>query len=94
MRLIKRFGISNKGFERIAQVLEGGLAEEEGTTEKDVIPKELAMGIEVEKEHTNDEELAKEIALDHLTEIPDYYTRLKEMEAEALGKVEDEEDED
>jgi len=41
---------------------------------------ELAMGIEVEKEHTDDEALAKEIAKDHLSEISDYYTRLKAME--------------
>lgn len=41
------------------------------------------MGIEVEKEHTDDEEIAKRIALDHLKEFPDYYTRLKKMEDEA-----------
>lgn len=40
-------------------------------------PKELEMGIEVEKEHTDDEELAKKIALDHLAEDPHYYTKLK-----------------
>lgn len=47
---------------------------------------ELAMGIEIEKEHTNDEAIAKEIAKDHLAELPDYYTRLKKMEEE--GKKE------
>jgi hypothetical protein len=41
------------------------------------------MGIEIEKEHTTDEALAKEIAMDHLKEIPDYYTRLKKMEDKA-----------
>ena len=44
---------------------------------------ELKMGIEVEKEHTDDEDLAKKIAKDHLAEVPDYYTRLKKMEKEA-----------
>ena len=46
-------------------------------------PKELAMGIEVEKEHTDDTSITKLIAKDHLAEIPDYYTRLKKMEDEA-----------
>ena len=39
--------------------------------------KELAMGIKTEMEHTNSKEKAKEIALDHLTEDPKYYTKLK-----------------
>jgi hypothetical protein len=60
-----------------------GKAYDEGITEKDVDPKELAMGIDVEKEHTDNPELAKRIALDHLAEIPDYYTRLDKMEKEA-----------
>jgi len=48
----------------------------------DQIENELSMGIDVEKEHTSDESVAKEIALDHLKELPDYYTRLKKMERE------------
>lgn len=44
---------------------------------------ELAKGIQIEMEHTDDEALAKSIAKDHLAEIPDYYTRLLKMEAEA-----------
>lgn len=44
------------------------------------IQKQLKMGIEVEKEHTKDSAKAREIALDHLLELPDYYTRLKKME--------------
>jgi hypothetical protein len=50
------------------------------------INKELKMGIEVEYEHTNSENMAKEIAMDHLMEIPDYYTRLKKMEKEGESK--------
>jgi len=60
-----------------------GLADELGITEADVDPKQLAMGIDIEFEHTDDAELAKQIALDHLAEIPDYYSRLKKMEDEA-----------
>lgn len=41
------------------------------------------MGIPIEHEHTKDRVLATDIALQHLDEIPDYYTRLKKMEASA-----------
>ena len=41
------------------------------------------MGIPIEHEHTKDRILATDIALQHLDEIPDYYTRLKKMEADA-----------
>jgi len=40
--------------------------------------KQLEMGIKVEMEHTNDPTVAEQIARDHLQEVPDYYTRLKE----------------
>lgn len=63
------------------------LAKKKGFTEKDADPKELEMGIKVELEHTDDKDKAKEIALDHLAELPDYYTRLKKMEKE--GEHED-----
>ena len=45
--------------------------------------KQLAMGIKVEREHTDNDEIAEAIAKDHLSEIPDYYTRLLKMEREA-----------
>ena len=47
------------------------------------IQKQLDMGEPIEHEHTGDHDLAKDIALQHLDEIPDYYTRLKKMEADA-----------
>lgn len=37
---------------------------------------ELTKGIKVEKEHTDSEEKAKHIAMDHLVEDPKYYTKL------------------
>lgn len=46
------------------------------TTPTDVDPKQLEIGIAVEMEHTDDKDTAKEIALDHLTEDPEYYTKL------------------
>ena len=47
------------------------------------IQKQLDMGEPIEHEHTKDHTLAMDIALQHLDEIPDYYTRLKKMEAAA-----------
>jgi hypothetical protein len=47
------------------------------------IQKQLDMGEPIEHEHTKDHDLAKDIALQHLDEIPDYYTRLKKMESDA-----------
>lgn len=46
------------------------------TKESDVNQEELQVGMAVEKEHTNDASIAKEIALDHLTENPKYYSEL------------------
>lgn len=46
-----------------------------------LIRTQLAKGIRVEKEHTSDEKIAREIALDHLSEFPDYYDRLAKVEA-------------
>lgn len=47
------------------------------------IEKQLKIGEPIEHEHTQDHNLARDIALQHLDEIPDYYTRLKKMEASA-----------
>jgi hypothetical protein len=48
----------------------------ETPTPSNVDPAELEKGIEVEKEHTKDRELAKRIACDHLEEDPHYYSKL------------------
>ena len=45
--------------------------------------KQLKIGIPIEHEHTQNKELSTYIALQHLDEIPDYYTRLKKMELSA-----------
>jgi hypothetical protein len=47
------------------------------------VKRQLEMGIPIEHEHTKDKDLATDIALQHLDEIPDYYTRLKKMESDA-----------
>lgn len=70
MKTLKKIYCENK--------LKGGLGDE--FSEKNFDSKELKMGIDIEKEHTNDSNIAREIAMDHLAEIPDYYSRLKKME--------------
>lgn len=54
------------------------------------INNQLKKGIKVEYEHTNNEKLATVIALQHLDEIPDYYTKLKKLEASSKNKKIDE----
>ena len=59
---------------------------------------QFKMGLEVELEHgivnpvtnvTNDDlTMTAKIALAHLNEIPDYYTRLKKMESDAEAEQE------
>ena len=68
--------------------VEGGLADDANIEQFD--PQQIAMGIEVEMEHTKDPKIALEIAMDHLMELPDYYTRLDKMERE--GETDTEED--
>jgi hypothetical protein len=58
------------------------IAEKHNVPVKDV-EKQIDMGMKVEMEHVKDKDLAKEIAMDHLVEFPDYYTRLAKMEEEA-----------
>lgn len=61
----------------------------DGAYEKNPIEpdnEQLEMGIDVEMEHTSSPEMARRIALDHLSEVPDYYTRLKKMEDDAKAE--------
>lgn len=44
------------------------------------IRSQLSKGINVEMEHTSSRKVAKEIALDHLSEFADYYDRLERAE--------------
>jgi hypothetical protein len=52
------------------------------------IQAQLKKGVKIELEHTDDKEKAKEIAMDHITEFPDYYDRLETMEKDANKKWE------
>lgn len=59
--------------------LPGGLGDDKTPANFD--PELVKEGAEVELEHTFDPELAQEIAIDHLTEDPDYYKKLKKVES-------------
>ena len=62
--------------------LPGGLADKK--TPEDFDQDQLQKGVKVELEHTSDEKLATEIAMDHITEDSDYYTKLEKIHKEAL----------
>lgn len=57
-------------------LLPGGLGDDKKLSSFD--PHEVAIGIKVELEHTTDKNIAKEIVRDHLTEDPQYYSKLKQ----------------
>jgi hypothetical protein len=53
----------------------------------ELIKKQLKMGLKVEKEHTSDLTAARITALQHLDEVPDYYSKLKKVEAQNESKI-------
>lgn len=63
---------------KIAEQILGGMGDNK--PDRLFIRKQLREGIKVEKEHTPSKSKAKEIAKDHLTEHPKYYSALKKME--------------
>ena len=63
-------------FKRYLEQKLHGIAAKENLKSSDVDQAELARGIKVEKEHTNDHATAKKIAMDHLAEDPHYYKKL------------------
>jgi hypothetical protein len=85
--LAEKLGIDAHKFEAyiysiLGSILGTGEAKKKKFTEKDADKKELEMGIKVEMEHTKNKAVAKRISLDHLAELPDYYSRLKKMESD------------
>jgi len=48
------------------------------------VKSQIKKGKKVESEHTGDEEKQTEIAMDHVSEVPDYYDRRDKMEKAAL----------
>ena len=53
-----------------------------------LITRQLKIGTKVEHEHTKNDKKAENIAIDHLKEVPDYYTKLKKyVESANLPKT-------
>lgn len=82
--LAKKHNVDIKKLEDVAfkklSALLRGVGKHKDVPDEKFDPEQLAMGVKVEQEHTNDPYIAKIIAKDHLMELPDYYSRLKNME--------------
>jgi len=68
-------------------MIPGGKADDADVATYD--PQQILKGMEVEMEHTDDPKVALEIAMDHLEEFGDYYTRLDGMEKDAKADLKD-----
>jgi hypothetical protein len=64
----------NESLDSYIYEMKGGKGEH--TNSDDVNADELTVGVATEMEHTDDASIAKDIAMDHLTEDPKYYTKL------------------
>lgn len=79
--MAKSEGLDNLGdYLRKAEAIPGGLAS--GKSPSDFDPKALAQGMKVEREHSDDPRIQREVAMDHLAEDPLYYRKLARMEGE------------
>lgn len=67
-----------------ANHLPGGLSDKGPPPGVD--PKQVAKGIKVEMEHTNDPAIAREISYDHLREDPKYYDKLEKIEKHSYDR--------
>jgi hypothetical protein len=73
----KALGITNK--------LKGGVGDTKNPADLDRA--ELNSGIKEEKEHTNDTDIATEIAVDHLTKTPNYYSKMEKVEKKSSVQI-------
>jgi 8-oxo-dGTP pyrophosphatase MutT (NUDIX family) len=68
-------------------VLHGGVAD--NLPDREFSPAALAEGAKHEYEHTNNDQAAKEIAKDHLSEDKSYYEKIKEIEKRSIAAHKD-----
>jgi hypothetical protein len=72
--------------------LEGGVADSKSLDELakkhkvdvKMLTKQFNKGVKVEMEHTDNKQMAKEIAMDHISEDPKYYDKLSKMETKDI----------
>lgn len=69
---------------RSGDLLPGGAAD--NVPDREFSPAALAEGVKHEHEHTNNDQIAKEIAKDHLREDETYYEKAKKIEKQAWGQ--------
>lgn len=65
-------------------ILPGGRADKSKPSDFD--KKEIERGSKHEREHTDNKQITKEIAMDHLKEDPKYYDKLEKMEKSAFWR--------
>jgi hypothetical protein len=73
-----------------SDVLPGGLAD--SRPDSDFDPDALARGVQYELEHTDNPDVAREIAKDHLAEDPEYYEKLEFMESSKTVEIAESDD--
>lgn len=77
---------SSQGEGKAAGKTLADIAAHHGVDIKDLL-EQYELGVAVELEHTKSSQIASRIAKDHLWEIPDYYTRLRQMESESKQEI-------
>ncbi len=79
----QRIRTTNKA--RVKDLIPGGIGDYANISE--LKPDQIGLGLNVELEHTDNPAIALEIAKDHLTEDPEYYTKLKKIEKDSSRKL-------
>jgi hypothetical protein len=77
--------VSNNTMKK-SDIISGGLADDKVPSEFN--SEALAIGTQIELEHTKDPSVAREIAMDHLAEDPDYYVNFNKGMLEQSSKEE------
>jgi ADP-ribose pyrophosphatase YjhB (NUDIX family) len=77
--------IANAAKKTAADLLPGGAAD--NVPDSKFHKKDLALGVKDEREHTSNDQVAKEIAKDHLQEDPGYYEKEKLSEKAAMPAI-------
>lgn len=68
---------------RLVKFLRGGRSK--GVRPTGASDEEVVLGVEIESEHVDDEEIQRKIAYDHLEEFENYNTELRDMEERLNG---------
>lgn len=83
-KLAKKLGLKQANLDSLSdkeiQVIIQNIGKHDFVDESKFSKSEIEKSIRVEYEHCNSKLVAKLIALDHLDEMPNYYTELEKME--------------